>query len=60
MTATTRSDGLFKDPHVVGKFISLKVGGVRSARITRDGMVITECSSKCQRDRALNSVAFED
>ena len=56
----TETDGIFKEPHEVGKFVERKLGEVRSIRITRGGIVIIECNSRCQRDRALKIDAYCD
>ncbi|XP_044062409.1 uncharacterized protein LOC122880942 [Siniperca chuatsi] len=45
---------------MVGKFVGGKLGDVRSVRITGSGMIIIECVSKRQRERALKIHAFGD
>ncbi|KAK7877096.1 hypothetical protein WMY93_032176 [Mugilogobius chulae] len=58
MVAVTVEDGIFKDPHVVGKFVGEKLGRVKSIRVTRSGMVIIECVSEKQREQALKIEVF--
>lgn len=48
MTSATQTDGIFNDPQAVGKFVESTWGKVKSVRITRNGMVIIECTSKAQ------------
>ena len=44
MVAFTRTDGMFKEPCEVGKFVERKIGEVRCIRLTRGGMVIIVCN----------------
>ena len=60
MIALTRMDGIFKNPHRVGKFVEEKVGAVKSVRITRSGMVIIDCVSKPQGWKALDISTYKD
>ncbi|XP_044076754.1 uncharacterized protein LOC122887519 [Siniperca chuatsi] len=59
-TAVTQTDRIFKDPHDIGKFVGGKLGDVRSVSTRRSGMVIIDCISKGQKDRALKICAFGD
>ena len=43
----------FSDSHEVGRFIKKVVGEVKAVRISRGDIVIVECESTEQRDRAL-------
>ncbi len=60
MIAVTQTDGIFKDPQAVGKFVAGKLEDVRSVKITRSGMVIIDCVSKWQREKALKIRTFND
>ena len=48
----------FSDSHEVGRFIKKVVGEVKAVRISRGGIVIVECETTEQRDRALKIRSF--
>ncbi len=49
----THTDGIFKDPYELWRFVGGKPGSAQSVKITRSGMVITEHSLH-QEDREIN------
>ena len=58
MRAVSKENGLFSDPHLVGKYVSNKVGEIRSVKVTRTGTVIIECSNKQQAKEVLKAKRF--
>ena len=49
---------VFSDSQDVGRFIKKVVGEVKAVRIYRGGIVIVECETTEQRDRALKISSF--
>lgn len=52
--------GIFMDHHEVGQFVYDGLGHTKSVNVTRGGMVITECASKRQMDKAFCIHVFTD
>ncbi|KAK7930457.1 hypothetical protein WMY93_006852 [Mugilogobius chulae] len=59
MVSLKRVEGIFKDPHQVGRFIHQNVGDVCAVTVTRGGTVIIECKTQQQEEKAMDIVGFQ-
>lgn len=60
MVAVKQTDGLFKGPRAVRRFVGGKPGDIQSVWITGNEIVIIDFVSKHQRDKALNINVLRD